>query len=104
MAEIKKTLKENELKLKEFNKMLSTQENALANLESQLNTAKNTYNAKVEMFNMKPQLATNEDVQLAANEQSNIMMSINEKKQEISKTKESIEKITVTIGALKEQL
>lgn len=104
MAEIKKTLKENELKLKEFNKMLSTQENALANLESQLNTAKNTYNAKVEMFNMKPQLATNEDVQLAANEQSNIMTAINEKKQEISKTKESIEKITVTIGALKEQL
>lgn len=104
MAEIKKTLKENELKLKEFNKMLSTQENALANLESQLNTAKNTYNAKVEMFNMKPQLATNEDVQLAANEQSNIMTAINEKKQEISKTKASIEKITVTIGALKEQL
>lgn len=103
-AEIKKTLKENETKLKEFNKVLLTQENALANLESQLVTAKNTHNAKVEMFNMKPQLATEEDVQLAANEKVNIEAAINEKKQEISKTKASIEKITLTISALKEQL
>ena len=103
-AEIKKTLKENETKLKEFNKVLLTQENALANLESQLVTATNTHNAKVEMFNMKPQLATEEDVQLSANEKVNIEAAINEKKQEIAKTKASIEKITLTISALKEQL
>lgn len=103
-AEIKKTLKEDEAKLKEFNKILVTQENALDNLETQLVAAKNTHSAKVEMFNMKPQLASSEDVQLAANEVVNIEAAIVEKKQEIQKTKVSIENLTTTINALKNQL
>lgn len=103
-AEIKKTLKADELKLKEFNKILTTQENALANLESQLETAKNTHSAKVEMFKMVPQLATGEDVQLAANEVVNCEAAIAEKKQEIEKTKASIANLTTAINALKNQL
>lgn len=103
-AEIKKTLKEDEAKLKEFNKILVTQENALANLETELANAKNTHSAKVEMFKMTPQLATEHDVQLAANEVVNCEAKISEKKQEIAKTNASIEHLTKTINALKNQL
>lgn len=104
LAEIKKTLKADEIKLKEFNKILATQETALDNLESQLVSAKNTHSAKVEMFNMTPQLATAEDVQLAANEVVNCEAAIVEKKKEIDSTKASIANLTKTINALKNQL
>lgn len=103
-AEIKKTLKEDETKLKEFNKILVTQENALDNLKSQLASAKNTHSAKVEMHNMTPQLATDADVQLAATEVVNIEAAIVEKTKEIEKTKTQINNLTTTINALKNQL
>ena len=104
LAEIKKSIKENELKLKEFNKIFIAKETELATLEAQLEGAKNTHEAKQEMFKMVPQLATAEDVQLAANEVVNINAKIVEKKAEIENTQKSITNLTTTINALKNQL
>lgn len=104
LAEIKKSIKENDAKLKEFNKILVTKDTELATLEAQLEGAKNTHEAKNEMFKMVPQLATAEDVQLAANEVVTIEAKIVEKKQEIASTQKSIDNLTTTINALKNQL
>lgn len=104
LAEIKKSIKENDAKLKEFNKILIAKETELATLEAQLEGAKNTHEAKQEMFKMVPQLATAEDVQLAANEVVNITAKIVEKKAEIESTQKSIANLTTTINALKNQL
>lgn len=104
IAEIKKTIKEDELKLKEFNKILITQETELDNLESHLVSARNTHEAKKEMYAMTPRLATMEDVQLAANEVVTMAAQINDKKRDIENTKTSINNLTTTIGALKSQL
>lgn len=103
-AEIKKTLKENDAKLKEFNKTLSVKETELENLEILLTSAKNTHEAKKEMYAMTPRLATAEDVQLAANEVVNYEAKIVEKKKEIDDTKKHIDNLTTTNAALKEQL
>ena len=104
LAEIKKSIKENDAKLKEFNKILIAKETELATLEAQLEGAKNTHEAKQEMFKMVPQLATAEDVQLAANEVVGIEAKIVEKKAEIESTQKSITNLTTTINALKNQL
>ena len=104
LAEIKKSIKENDAKLKEFNKILIAKETELATLEAQLEGAKNTHEAKQEMFKMVPQLATAEDVQLAANEVVNIEAKIADKKAEIESTQKSINNLTTTINALKNQL
>jgi len=104
LEEIKKTLKDNEAKLKEFKKILSTKETELSNLNVELERARNTHEAKQEMFGMTPKLATAEDVQLAANEVVNVEARINEKKNEIANTETSINNLTTTINALKSQL
>lgn len=104
LAEIKKSIKENDAKLKEFNKILIAKETELATLDAQLEGAKNTHEAKNEMFKMVPQLATAEDVQLASNEVVTIEAKIVEKKQEIENTQKSISNLTTTINALKNQL
>lgn len=104
MAEIKKTIKTKTEQLNEFNKALTTKENELANFETELETAKNTFEAKKEMHAMLPQLATNEEVQLAANEVVNCQAKIENKKAEIKDTKTHIENLTTMINALKSQL
>lgn len=104
MVEIKKTIKEKTAQLNEFNKVLNTQENELANFETELETAKNTFEAKKEMHGMVPQLATNEEVQLAANEVVNCQAKIETKKSEIAETKTHIENLNTMINALKSQL
>ena len=103
-TEIKKKFKENSAQLAEFNKLLSTQEHELENFESELKSLNNVLQAKREMFAMIPQLATNEDVQLAVNAVAECQARIDNKKVDISKTKESIETLTTTINALKSQL
>ena len=103
-AEIKKQLKENKTKLAQFNKIKDTKDTELANLESQLKSAQNTLDAKRQMLTMVPQLATEEDVQLAANEVVNIQASIVNKKAEIAETETSINNLTTTINALQSQL
>lgn len=104
LAEIKKAVKENSTKLAQFHKILTTKETELANLQSELESAKNTHNAKKEMFAMVPQLATADDVQLAANEVVNIEAKIADKTGEIEETKKTINNLTTTLNALKSQL
>lgn len=104
LAEIKKTIKEKSAQLNEFNKAKTTQEHELANFNSELETLKNTLQAKKEMYAMVPQLATEEDVQLAANEVVNCQAKIENKKTEIAKTEETVNKLTTTINALRNQL
>ena len=103
-TEIKKEFKKNSAQLAEFNKLLTTQEHELENYESELKSLNNVLQAKREMFAMIPQLATNEDVQLAVNAVAECQARIDNKKVDISKTKESIETLTTTINALKSQL
>ena len=104
LREIKKTIKEDEAKLKEFNKILWTQETTLEALETELNTLKETWNAKREMYKMIPQLATDADVQLAANNVIVKETEIKNKKVEVERTKESIKVLTTKLNALKTQL
>lgn len=103
-AEIKKSIKENTTKLAQFNKILDTKETELENLENDLDRAKNTYAAKQEMYNMVPQLATAEDVQLANESVNLIKVKIDTKNVEITETKNTISNLTTTINALKSQL
>lgn len=103
-AQIKEKLKADEAKLKDFNKVLATQEHELDNLESLLVSAQNVHEARKEMYTMVPRLATAEEVQEAANEVVNIEASIVEKKKEIEATQKSIDNLTTEIGALKSQL
>lgn len=104
LAEIKKTIKEKTAQLAQFNKALTTQEHELANYESELETLNNALQAKKEMFAMVPQLATEEDVQLAANEVVNCQAKIANKKEEIAKTNETVDNLTTAINALRNQL
>lgn len=103
-AEIKKNIKEKTHKLTEFNKILATKETELANLQTVLASRKDTKAAKDEMFAMIPQLATAEDVQLAANEVVNAEAKIVEKVAEIEETKKTIENLQTMVNALKSQL
>jgi DNA gyrase/topoisomerase IV subunit A len=103
-AEIKKSLKDNSTKLTQFNKILSTKETELENLQSELKGCENTYNAKKEMYVMIPQLATEEDVQLALNAVVEIKEKIDIKSTEIDDCKKTIVGLTTTINALKCQL
>jgi hypothetical protein len=102
--EIKKSLKETTEKHKQYNKILATKEVELANLQSELESLMNTYNAKKEMYVMIPQLATEEDVHLAANAVSECKVKISAKEAEIEDTKATITNLATTIGALKSQL
>lgn len=104
IAEIRKTIKEDEAKLKEFNKILINQNNELATLEQQLQNAHNTHEAKKQMLHMVPALATPEDVQLAANEVVNLEAKIVDKKVEIDKTQKSIDNLNTMLTALRTQL
>lgn len=104
VAEIKKTVKENDAKLKEYKKLLAVKETELENCETMLKNAKNTYAAKKEMYNMVPQLATADDVQLAANNAVDCEAKVNDKKAEIEKLQETINRLTTTNNALRSQL
>ena len=104
LAEIKKTLKEHEAKVKEFNKVLAGKQTELDNLSTELEAKKNTLSAKREMSVMTPRLATAEDVQLAEHAVNETMQKIEVKKKEIAELESTIENLTSTIKALKSQL
>jgi hypothetical protein len=101
---IKKTIKENSAELSQQNKLLSTKETELDNLGSHLLTANNTYQAKKEMYNMTPQLATADDVRLASEAVADIQTEIAIKTKEIEETKTTIDNLQTTINALKSKL
>jgi hypothetical protein len=102
--EMKKTFKAKSEQLKQFNKILSTREHELANLNSELETLNNTLQAKREMYTMTPQLATGEDVQLALNAVGECELKIRNKVADVEETKETIENLMTAINALKSQL
>lgn len=104
LVEIKKSLKENSTKLSQFNKILSTKETELENLEAELERRDNTYDAKKEMYTMIPQLATEEDVQFALYAVQEVKDKIVTKKAEIEECKATIANLTTTISALKSQI
>lgn len=104
IEEIKKTIKEKAAQLAQYNKVLATQESELATLNKELATVTNTFDAKKAMFGMKPQLATEAEVQAAANALIECNGKIEKKNEEIAKTKVVIDTITTTINALKSQL
>jgi hypothetical protein len=104
LAEIKKQIKEKSAQLAQFNKAHTTQEHELANYESELEALNNALQAKREMFAMVPQLATNEDVQLATNAVEECKAKILAKADEIRKTEDTIDTLTTTINALRSQL
>lgn len=104
LAEIKKQIKEKTAQLAQFNKVLNTLNHELANYESELESLTNAWEAKKEMFAMVPQLATNEDVQLAAKAVTECKAKIVAKAAEIHKTEETVDTLTTTIGALRSQL
>lgn len=103
-TEIKKKLKEDELKLKEFKRIHSTKQTELDNLNGELETKQNTLSAKVEMANMTPRLATDEDVHLAEIAVNDVKEKIAVKKQELAEVEESMSKLNTTIAALKNQV
>ena len=103
-AEIKKTIKEKTTQLHQFNKVLVAQENEKAAFETEYATLVNTLNAKKEMAAMIPQLATAEDVQLAENNRVDCEAKINDKANEIAKTKAIIDNLHKMIEALKSQI
>lgn len=104
LAEIKKTIKEKTAELAKYNKILTVQENELANLNSELETLTNTLKAKKEMYAMIPQLATDADVQLATTAVTECQSKIAVKNEEIKRTSATISTLTTTISALKSQM
>ena len=104
LSEIKKTLKADETKIKEFNKILIMKNSELDNLNNELDSKKNTLSAKVEMQSMTPQLATAEDVHLANIAVKEVVDKIEAKKKEIAEVEASISNLNTAISALKSRL
>ena len=103
-AEIKKTLKEQEMKLRQCKSVLATKQTELDNLSSELVTKDNTLLAKVQMSGMTPKLATDEDVSIARIAVNEVKEKIEAKKKEITEMEKSIQTLNSTITALKSQL
>ena len=104
LAEIKKTMKENEAKVKEFNAVLKAKNTELDSLNVELEAKQTTLYAKREMSAMTPQLATAEDVHFAEIAVNDMVAKIDETKRGIVEVETSIANLTSTITALKSQL
>lgn len=103
-AEVKKSLKEDTAKYAQFTKLQATKETELENLKSELESLNNTCSAKKKMYDMIPQLATAEDVQIAENAVRQCEQKIVNKESEIVEVKNTLETLKTTINALKSQL
>lgn len=104
LTEIKKQIKENTAKLTQFRKIQSTKESELANYNSELESLRNTYYAKKEMFGMTPQLATEEDVLLALNAVRDCENKIANKEAELNEVKATVSNLETIVSALKSKL
>ena len=104
IAEIKKTIKVDEVKLKNLVKIVSQNELEIGNLNAEFDNATNTYNAKINMKNMTPSLATEEDCIIAQTKVAEIRQKIEAKKSELETNKQSLENLKTTISTLKGQL
>ena len=96
--------KDNTAKHTQFAKIVSTKESDLANLNSELEGLRNTYFAKKEMYSMTPQLATADDVNIAANAVRECESKIANKQAEIDECKATLSTIETTINALRSKL
>lgn len=103
-AQLKVKLVDSESSLKTLHKGKSTLEAKLKTLNNDLTSAKTTYDAKVKLFNMQPQLATNTEVNEARAEVTRIEANINSTKAELEKCNALITTTTTTINAIKGQL
>lgn len=99
--EIKKAIKEKSAELSQYTKTLEVYRRELADLEFKLENALNTVQAKREMFNMVPQLATDADVQNAEHEVNACRVEIANKSTEIRRVEDHIKTTTTTLNALK---
>lgn len=103
-AQIKLKLKETQTQLTAKNKELDIAETKLENLNTELANLKNTFNAKVEMLNMTPQLATPEEVnaaQVAVTEKESEILA---KENDITNINNTIINLNTMINSLKSQL
>ena len=76
----------------------------LANLNGELEGVTKTYEAKREMYNMIPRLATEEDVQAAADVVAQVKAKIAKKMEVIEEINGKIDTHNTTINALKSRL
>jgi hypothetical protein len=102
VADIKKIVKEDNLKLKALNKTYSLHKSDLDKLNAERDSKNNTLSAKVELQSL--QLATNEDVQFASIRVQEVDNKITEKKQELVAVEEEIAKVKSEISSLKSRL
>lgn len=101
--EIKKSISTKSTQLAQLNKTLAMKEHEHANLNSELESLNNTLQAKWKMYQMTPQLATDEDIKLAQNAASECESKINNVSAEIDELNTTIENLTTAINALKSQ-
>lgn len=102
VADIKKTVKEDNLKLKALQKTYSLHKSDLDKLNAERDCRNNTLSAKVELQSL--QLATAEDVQIATMEVQEVENKITAKKQDIVAVEEEIAKVKSEISTLKTRL
>ena len=102
--EITKTLKTKESELKDLNKKLATQEKELEVITKKFDEMKNTYDAKVQMNGMTPQLATSDEVKSSYENMKQAKLNVDAQNVEINKTKAVIDTTKTMINALKSQL
>lgn len=103
-AEMKKSLKDKKAQLAQLVKTQTAKEVELESLNNELKSLENTYNAKVEMYRMIPQLATDSDVQVALNAVNVCKQKIANKESEVNEVKASVENLETMVNALKSQL
>lgn len=89
--EITKTLKTKESELKDLNKKLATQEKELEVITKKFDEMKNTYDAKVQMNGMTPQLATSDEVKSSYENMKQAKLNVDAQNVEINKTKAVID-------------
>lgn len=104
MEEIKNQLKISETNRKYTEKQIDNSNVNLDNLSKELEQAKNIYNAKIEMLNMTPQLATEEDVKNALSKVNEINSKIEKTKNEIIELEKKLFAINTNISVYKSRL
>lgn len=102
--ELKNQLKLNETSRKNLEKQIETNNLTIDTFNQELEQAKNVYNAKIEMLNMTPKLATEEDVQNALSKVNEIEGKIAKVKNDIIELDKKLFDVNTLITALKNRL
>lgn len=102
--ELKNQLKLNEATRKSLEKQIENKNLSIDTFKQELEQAKNVYNAKIEMLNMTPRLATEEDVQNALSKVNEIEEKITKVKNDIIELDKKLFDVNTLITALKNRL